>query len=288
MPVGVAGELWVGGAGVACGYWRRPELTAERFWADPFSLEPGARMYRSGDIARWREDGALEFLRRADAQVKVRGFRVELGEIEAALASAPGVRTSAVVLREDRDHQPALVGYYVPTHTPGPTSEVLRGHLQTSLPEFMIPAAFVSLAALPLTASGKLDRRALPSPSFEAAEEGYAPPRDELEQVLVEIVGRVLRLERVGVHDRFFRIGGNSLTAIQVISRVRDLFKAEVTVASFFEHATVAGLAAALRSNPATRAQVEKVASARARIASLSPEDRQRLLAQKRDMAPKP
>jgi nonribosomal peptide synthetase DhbF len=244
-------------------------------------------MYRTGDLVRWREEGTLEFLRRSDAQVKVRGFRVELGEIETALASAPGVRTAAVVLREDRANQPILVGYIVPTQMPGPEAPAMREHLQAILPEFMIPTAFVSLPTLPLSSSGKLDRRALPAPSFDPAPEDYTPPRDDLERILAEIIGRVLRLERVGVHDRFFQMGGNSLTAIQVISRVRDLFKAEVTVASFFEHATVAGLAASLRANPAANAQVEKVASARARIASLLPEERQRLLAQKRDAAPK-
>jgi hypothetical protein len=217
----------------------------------------------------------------------VRGFRVELGEIEAVLACAPGVRAAAVVMREDQPGQPLLVGYYVPAVAPGPGADALAEHLRGALPDFMVPAAFVALAELPLSASGKLDRRALPAPSFEAAADTHVPARDELEQVLADIFARVLRLERVGVHDRFFQIGGNSLTAIQVISRVRDLFKTEVAVVSFFEHPTVAGLAASLRSDPATRIQVEKVASARARIASLSPEERQRLLAQRRNAAPK-
>ena len=287
VPVGIAGELWVGGAGVARGYWRRPELTAERFGPDPFSDEPGARMYRTGDQVRWREDGCLEFIRRNDLQVKVRGFRIELGEIEAVLASAPGVRAAAVALREDPSSQPALVGYIVPELAEGPGSDALREHLRAMLPEFMVPAAFVTLREFPTTASGKLDRLALPAPSFEAAAETHLAPRDDLEQALADIFARVLRLERVGVSDRFFQIGGNSLTAIQVISRVRDLFKSEVTVASFFGHPTVAGLAAELRSNPATRVQIEKVAGVRARIASLSPEDRRRLLAGMRSAEPK-
>jgi hypothetical protein len=181
--------------------------------------------------------------------------------------------------REDGP-QPALVAYVVPEAAPD--VEGWRAHLRTTLPEFMLPAAFVMLPELPRTPSGKIDRRVLPAPARETAAGGHVAPRDEVEQVLAEIIGRVLRLERVGVHDRFFQIGGNSLAAIQVISRVRDLFKAEVAVATFFEHATVAGLAEALRADPAIRPQVEKVVRARARLAALTPEERQRLLAAKR------
>jgi amino acid adenylation domain-containing protein len=281
-PVGVPGALWVGGAGVARGYWGRPELTADRFRCDPFAMERGARMYRTGDLVRWREDGALEFLGRADSQVKVRGYRIELGEIEAALARATGVRAAAVMLHDAGPGQPTVVGYVEPAALPGPGPEALRAHLRATLPEFMMPGAFVTLAALPRLPSGKVDRRALPAPSFEPAADEFVAPRDDLEKALSEIVGRVLNLARVGAHDRFFQIGGNSLSAIQVISRVRNLFKAEVAVAAFFENPTVAGLAAALRADSSTAQQVERIARVRAQIAQLSHEERQRLLAEKR------
>jgi hypothetical protein len=245
-------------------------------------MERGARMYRTGDLVRWREDGALEFLGRADSQVKVRGYRIELGEIEAALARAPGVRAAAVMLHGAGPGQPTLVGYVEPAALPGPGPEALRAHLRATLPEFMMPGAFVTLAALPRLPSGKVDRRALPAPSFEAAADEFVAPRDDLEKALSEIVSRVLNLARVGAHDRFFQIGGNSLSAIQVISRVRNLFKVEVAVATFFENATVAGLAAALRADSSIAQQVERIARVRAQIAQLSHEERQRLLAEKR------
>jgi amino acid adenylation domain-containing protein len=288
VPIGVTGELWVGGAGVARGYWRRPELTAERFTADPWADEPGARRYRTGDLGRWREDGTIEFLGREDAQIKLRGYRIEPGEVEAALAQCPGVREAAVILREDVPGRPQLVGYVVAAATPPPDADTLRAHLRAILPDYMIPAAFVTLPALARSTAGKIDRRALPAPAVEAAGAAPVAPRDEVEQALARIFGEVLHRERVGVQDGFFHLGGDSLLAIRVISRVRDVFKIEVAVPVLFENPSVAALAAALRSNEATRSSVEKVARALARLAALSPEEKQRLLAQKRAAAASP
>jgi hypothetical protein len=276
-PIGVPGELWVAGAGVARGYWARSDLTAERFVADPFAAH--ARMYRTGDLCRWREDGVLEFLGRTDAQVKLRGFRIELGEIEAALLACAGVREAAVVLRRDDASHPLLVGYVVMAEAAFDAIE-LAAKLRERLPEHMVPAAFVPLPALPMTTAGKIDRRALPAPSLAAPE--YVAPRDDVERALAEIFREVLRLPRVGATDPFFQIGGNSLLAIQAIARVRDTFKVEVVVPAFFERASVAGLAATLRAVPARVEQVEKIARTLARLAAMTPEEKQRLLAQRR------
>ena len=218
----------------------------------------------------------------------MRGYRIELGEIEAALGCCPGVREAAVLLREDVPGRPQLTGYIIPAATPAPEVDALRAHLRTTLPDYMIPATFLTLAAFPRSNAGKVDRRALPAPDLEPAAEGMVAPRDEVEQALARIFREVLQHERLGVHDVFFHIGGDSLLAIRVISRVRDLFKVELPVPVFFENATVAALAAALRSNDATWESVKKVARAMARLAALSPEEKQRLLAQKRSASAQP
>ncbi|MBB4635033.1 non-ribosomal peptide synthetase [Longimicrobium terrae] len=238
-PVGVPGELFIAGVQVARGYLNRPALTAERFVPDPFSVDAGARMYRTGDRARWRADGALEYLGRLDAQVKIRGFRIELGEIESVLRRHPAVRDCAVVVREDAPGDPRITAYVVGGADPAE----LRAELRRTLPEHMVPAAFVALDALPLTPNGKLDRRALPAPADAPAEAEYAEPSTPVQQVLAGIWGQVLRRERVGARDGFFALGGHSLLATRVVSRVREVFGVELPLRVMFEAPTVAGVA---------------------------------------------
>ncbi|HYW05316.1 MAG TPA: amino acid adenylation domain-containing protein, partial [Longimicrobium sp.] len=246
VPTGVPGELYVGGAGVARGYLGRPGLTAERFVPDPFSPTPGARLYRSGDRVRWRADGELEYQGRIDFQVKIRGFRIELGEIESVLARHPAVREAVVVARSEGGPDAWLAAYVVARGEGVPGAAELRAHLGATLPEYMVPSAFVVLDALPLTSTGKVDRRALPAPDPVARGEGGADsegPRTPVEEVLAGIWAEVLGVERVGVHDDFFAFGGHSLRAMQVTARVREVLRVSVPLRALFEDATVAGLA---------------------------------------------
>jgi acyl carrier protein len=237
--------LYIGGVQVARGYLNRPELTTEKFIPDPFNEEPGARMYKTGDLARYLPDGNIEFLGRIDHQVKVRGFRIEPGEIEAVLGQHPGVRESVVLAREDEPGDRRLVAYVVPTTGEIPNVGELRRFLAEKLPDYMIPSSFVTLDALPLTPSGKVDRRALPAPdgARPELEETFAAPLTPIEQALAEIWCSLLKLERVGVHDNFFELGGHSLLATQVISRIRNLFQVEIPLRALFEAPTVAGIA---------------------------------------------
>jgi len=219
MPIGVAGEVYIGGVQVGRGYLNRPELTEERFKRDPFSREPGARMYKTGDLGRWLAHGAIEFLGRTDFQVKIRGFRVELGEIEGKLSSHSKVREAVVLARENGAGDKRLVAYYTGEKL---GAEMLRNHLSSGLPEYMVPSAYVHLESLPLNPNGKLDRRALPAPEGEAyVTRDYEPPQGETETRLAEIWANVLKLERVSRHDNFFELGGHSLLAIMVIERMR-------------------------------------------------------------------
>ncbi|WP_420718389.1 amino acid adenylation domain-containing protein [Pyxidicoccus sp. MSG2] len=248
-PVGVPGELLIGGIQVGRGYWRRPELTAERFVPDAFSGVPGARLYRTGDLARWLPDGTLEYLGRLDFQVKLRGFRIELGEVEAALRAHPGVGEAVVVAREDGPGGMRLVAYVVPTAT-GSEVEVteLRTFLSQRLSAYMVPSAFAVLRALPLTPSGKVDRRSLPAPEDGAATSGsaYEPPQTPLEEALATVWAQVLRMEpgRVGRRDDFFALGGHSLLATQVMARLREALGVDVPLRALFEAPTVERLAA--------------------------------------------
>ncbi|WP_235548579.1 non-ribosomal peptide synthetase, partial [Noviherbaspirillum sp. Root189] len=235
VPIGAVGEIHIGGAGVARGYWNRPALTAERFVSDPFSAVPGARMYRSGDLGRYLPDGNIEFRGRNDQQVKLRGYRIEPGEIEAALLSHPDVTQAVVVAREDQPGDRRLVAYYVAQDAID--AEALRSHLQQSLPDYMLPAACVAMPALPQTPNGKIDRKALQAPeSYAIAVRGYEGPRDDVEAVLAQVWGEVLQLERVGRDDHFFDLGGHSLLAVKVASRLRRRIGVEISVVSLFNH----------------------------------------------------
>ncbi len=253
VPVGVPGELFIAGVNLARGYVERPDLTAERFLPDPLAVAPGERVYRTGDLARWRMDGAIEYLGRLDHQVKIRGVRIELGEIEAALTTLPGVREAVVMAREDWSEK-RLVAYVVGN---APAGE-LRQALRERLPEAMVPSAFVTLAALPLNANGKVDRKALPAPEKPSArEEGYVAPRTREEEVLAAVWARVLRLPRVGVNDNFFELGGDSILSVQIVARARQaglLF----TMRQVFEHQTVAGLARHARATDAAAIHAEQ------------------------------
>jgi amino acid adenylation domain-containing protein len=239
LPAGVPGELHVGGAGLARGYLGRPALTAERFVPDPFSGRPGARLYRTGDRARWRADGTLEFVGRLDAQVKIRGFRIEPGEVESALSAHPEVVEARVLVREDAPGEKRLVAYVVGRAD----ADALRAHLRRGLPEYMVPAAFVPLDRLPLTPNGKVDADALPAPEYASAQAAYVEPRTPLEKALAGILADVLEAERVGATDNFFELGGHSLLAVLVVTRVREVLGVELPLNALFDGPTPAQLA---------------------------------------------
>jgi amino acid adenylation domain-containing protein len=250
-PIGIPGELYVGGGGLTRGYLNRPELTAEAFVPNTFSHEPGARLYKTGDLARYLSDGNIEFLGRSDHQVKVRGFRIELAEIEAVLAQHPAVRESAVLAREEVAGEKRLVAYVALDPIEGgaaPTGVKLRSYLRQRLPEYMTPSVFVELDALPLTPNGKVDRRALPAPEKARPdlESAFAAPRNPIEEKLAEITAQILRIEKPGIHDNFFELGGHSLLATQFISRVRNAFQVELPLRIVFAGPTIAELAEAI------------------------------------------
>jgi amino acid adenylation domain-containing protein len=286
VPVGVPGELYIAGTGLARGYLGRPSLTAERFIPDPFSLEAGARLYKTGDVVRWLADGELEFIGRADNQVKVRGFRIELGEIEAALAAHESVRDCVVLAREDEPGDKRLVAYVVAADACKSsvviTATELRAHLKERLPEYMVPSAFVMLEALPLSANGKVDRKALPAPDSSLVSDIYVAPRDAVEEMIAEVWAEVLRVERVGVEDNFFESGGHSLLAMQVVSHLRQLMGCELPLRLMFEEPTVAGLASALARDPEARASALRAAQMLARLSSLSEEEVESMLSEER------
>jgi acyl-coenzyme A synthetase/AMP-(fatty) acid ligase/acyl carrier protein len=244
VPVGIPGEMFVGGAGVGRGYLERPDLTAERFIPNPFGQTEGERLYRTGDLARYLPDGSIEFLGRVDQQVKIRGFRIELGEIEAILGHHPQVVEAIVAARENGQGEKRLVAYVVPEQGQAATLSELRSFLKQKLPDYMVPSTFVFLDVLPLTPNGKVDRMALPEPDDSRPEliDGYVAPSTPIEKALAEMWMHVLDVEKVGIHDNFFDLGGHSLLAMQLISRVRNSFRMELPVRFLFESPTIAGL----------------------------------------------
>lgn len=249
VPTGVAGELYIGGVSVARGYLNRPEMTAQRFLPDPFSSRAGARLYKTGDLARYRPDGVLEYLGRLDDQVKIRGYRIELGEIETALDEQPGVRESVVIAREDIPGDQRLVAYAVADEGVVPQTADLRRALAARLPEYMVPSDIVLLDALPLTANGKIDRRQLPAPGevISAAGEPCLAPRNRTEHELKGLWDELLGKTRYGVRDDFFRIGGHSLLAVKMIAQIRQRFDYDLSLAALFESATIEKVAALIQ-----------------------------------------
>ena len=250
VPIGVPGELYIGGDGLARGYLNRPELTSEKFIANPFNPEPGARLYKTGDLARYLPDGIIECLGRIDHQVKLRGFRIELEEIQTVLSQHPDIRQAVVIAREDNPGNQRLVAYIVPNWKQVPSASNLRSFLKQQLPEFMVPSAFVMLEELPLTPNGKIDRRALPAPDRITGEElaqNFVPASDELELQLTQIWQEVLGVQRIGVKDNFFELGGHSLLAVRLFAQIEKTFSINFPIATLFQAATIEQLADILR-----------------------------------------
>ena len=243
VPIGVPGELHIGGAGLARGYLNRPQLTQEKFIPNPFSTNPSSRLYKTGDLARYLPDGNIEYLGRIDHQVKIRGFRIELGEIEAVLNQHPSVHSVVATTTVDNSGDQRLVAYIVPQEDTAPTISELRQFLKTKLPEYMVPNAIVLLESLPLTPNGKVDQRALPDPQLHHSGDKFVAPRTPIEEMLAQIWALVLKVEQVGIQDNFFELGGHSLLLTQLISRIRTTFKVELSLDSVFEEATVAQMA---------------------------------------------
>ncbi|MEZ4593225.1 MAG: amino acid adenylation domain-containing protein [Chloroflexota bacterium] len=250
VPIGVPGELHIGGVGVARGYLRRPERTAQAFLPNPFATNPDARMYKTGDLVRWLPDGNLEFMGRTDHQVKLRGFRIELGEIEAALLQLPEIQEAMVLLWADEAANQHLVAYYLTGETAVPHTADLKARLQTSLPEYMVPTIYMPLHAWPLTPNGKIDRQALPIPDLAnaaATQQAYAPPNDPIENQLVDIWENVLQVKPIGIHDNYFNLGGHSLQTIVLFARLERAFEVEIPLATIIQAPTIAQLAVIIR-----------------------------------------
>ena len=265
---GLPGELLIGGAGVGRGYLNLPELTAQKFIADPFSSAAGARLYRSGDLARKLPDGQIAFMGRMDDQIKIRGYRIEPGEISAALNRHPAISSSCVTAHTDDFGESRLAAYIVSTPNAPLTSAQLRTFLAESLPEYMVPATFVKLKFMPLTASGKVDRAALPKPTADNTldDTPFAPPQSEIEQWLAGFLTGLLKVDRVSRSDNFFNLGGHSLMGAQLIAKVHQRFAVELSLRSLFDHPTIAGISA----------EIERLLFAK--VETMTDEEAQRLL----------
>jgi acyl carrier protein len=286
LPVGVAGELYIGGAGLGRGYLNRPELTANSFVPDPFSARSGARLYRTGDLAQYLDDGNIQYLGRIDNQLKLRGFRIELGEIETVINKHPQVSETIVLVREDEPGDRRLVAYVVPhpdavESAPAAVQDVktdLKTLLIKQLPEYMRPSEFIFLEVFPLTPNGKVDRSALPRPGPSRPDlKVYVAPRTEIEKELATIWAGVLKRELVGVNDNFFELGGHSLLATQVVSRIRRHLKLELPLRTMFESPTVAALATAIelqqKTKPAPLPAIKRRRRGTAKVEQLSPDE---------------
>lgn len=282
VPIGTPGELYVGGIGLARGYLNCPDLTAARFIPSPVASSEAARLYRSGDLARYLPDGTIEFLGRTDHQVKLRGLRIELGEIEAVLEQHAQVQQAVVTVREDTPGDQRLVAYVVLARTQGVNQTDLRSFLQVQLPDYMVPSLFVMLDALPRMPNGKIDRHALPAPEIVIEQDQVLAPRTPIEEVLVGIWAEILKRPEVGVNQDFFALGGHSLLATQLFARVRKVFAIDLPMRSMLEATTVEELAKLLIAHESAPGQLEKVAQTFLRIKHMSPDERQRFLEQKR------
>jgi len=280
VPIGVPGEIYIGGDGLARGYLKQPDLTAERFLPNPFGKQPGARLYKTGDLARYLPDGKIEFLGRIDNQVKIRGFRIEPGEIESVLIQHAAVREAVTLAQEDEVGEKYLIAYIVAVQIPISRTSELRNFLKEKVPEYMVPSAFVFLEAMPLTPNGKLDYNALPALDQSSHELGerYVAPRTLVEELIAEIWAEVLKRDKVGIHDNFFELGGHSLLATRVISRAHKIFEVEVPVRILFEHPTIAGLALQIAQAEARKIAPQEMANLLAALESLSDEEAERLL----------
>jgi aspartate racemase len=284
VPIGVAGELYTGGDGLARGYLNRPELTAEKFIPDPFSEDPAARLYKIGDLARYRPDGSIEFLGRIDHQVKIRGFRIELGEVESVLSQHVSVREAVVLAIEDKPLDKLLVAYVVADRHKVDKSSELRNFLKQRLPDYMVPQAYVFLDALPLTPNGKVDRQALSKHDFKrfARENELMAPKTATQKFIVGIWRKLLGINKIGIYDNFFDLGGHSLLATRVISHVRDTFQVELPVHCFFDAPTVAGLSEVLENYETVPGRVSAISHILEKIDAMDVEEIQEMLHDKK------
>jgi acyl carrier protein len=272
VPVGVPAELYIGGVALAHGYMNQAGLTAEKFVPDPFTAHPGARLYKTGDLAQFSTNGEIEFLGRKDYQVKIRGARVELEEIERVLLQHPAIRDAVVTVREGGTGDRRLAAYVTLQPDQSATLMQMRTHLRDRLPDYMLPAWFVVLNSLPLNSSGKIDRNALPAPTNEdlGPEQEYVAPRNPTEEIVAAIFVEVLQTEQVGILDNFFESGGHSLLVIQLVARLRETFQVEVPMKRIFDDPTVAGVSAALLEEEGERLRVERTAELMVKLAAVS------------------
>jgi len=280
VPIGIPGELFIGGAGLATGYLNQPERTAERFILDPFIADGETKMYRTGDRARYLSDGNVEFLGRIDDQVKIRGFRVEPGEVESVLRRHVHIREAVVLVTEDAQGAKRLTGYYVAGSSDMATSDRIREFLVDHLPEYMIPSSLTPLPDLPLTPNGKVDRKALLAQEVAAQAPAYEGARNPTEEKLAEIWATILKKDRVGIHDDFFALGGHSLLMTQIMARIRGVFQVQLALHTLFDNPTVASLAAVIDGEQTTGSEEEEMRRLLAELEGLSDDEVNHLLSE--------